>query len=118
VLKAMAKEADGRYATARELGDDLQRFLADRPVLAKRPTLVHRLRKWLARHKAMTAGAMILLLLTTVGFAAATLLIWQKEEETRRALNDSRVVNTWPKINASWLRSASGWPVDISMRQT
>jgi len=91
VLKAMAKEADGRYATAQELGDDLQRFLSDRPVLAKRPTLAHRLRKWLARHKAMTAGAMILLLLSTVGFAAATLLIWQKEEETRRALNDSRV---------------------------
>ncbi|HEV3083025.1 MAG TPA: protein kinase [Gemmataceae bacterium] len=90
VLKAMAKEADSRYATARELGEDLQRFLSDRPVLAKRPTLVHRLRKWLARHKAMTAGAMILLLLTTVGLAAATLLIWQKEEETRRALDDSR----------------------------
>ncbi|HMC89885.1 MAG TPA: serine/threonine-protein kinase, partial [Gemmataceae bacterium] len=90
VLKAMAKEAEARYASALELAEDLQRFLADRPVLAKRPTVLHRMRKWLARHKAMTAAAILILLLTTVGLAAATLLIWQKEEETRHALNDSR----------------------------
>src|SRR5690349_11067931 len=90
----MTKEADGRYATALELGEDLQRFLADRPVLAKRSTMLHRLRKWLARHKAMTAGGMILLLLTTVGLAATTLLVWKKEAETKQALDDSRSSQT------------------------
>ena len=38
VLKAMAKDPAGRYATAQELADDLRRFLEDRPIMARRPT--------------------------------------------------------------------------------
>ena len=38
VLKAMAKEPQQRYATAQEMADDLQRFLADEPIL--RPAAV------------------------------------------------------------------------------
>ena len=36
VLKAMAHEAADRYATAEALAEDLRRFLADRPILARR----------------------------------------------------------------------------------
>ncbi len=37
IIKAMAKDPSGRYATAQELADDLHRFLDDRPILARRP---------------------------------------------------------------------------------
>src|SRR5262249_57294824 len=37
VLKAMAKDPAGRYATAQELADDLRPFLEHRPILARRP---------------------------------------------------------------------------------
>ena len=47
VLKAMAKEPADRYATAQELADDLRRFLEDRPIRARRPTLAQRMQKWL-----------------------------------------------------------------------
>src|SRR5262249_13075820 len=46
VLKAMAKNLDERYATAQELADDLERFLKDEPIQARRPTLAQRARKW------------------------------------------------------------------------
>jgi serine/threonine protein kinase len=38
VLKAMAKEPSERYTTAKDLADDLRRFLEDKPVLRRRRT--------------------------------------------------------------------------------
>src|SRR5262245_8760253 len=57
VLKAIAKEPSERYTTARELADDLRRFLEDRPIQARRPSLGQRLRKWAWRHRAGVLGA-------------------------------------------------------------
>ncbi len=39
VLKAIAKSPGERYATAEAMADDLRRFLDDKPILARRPTL-------------------------------------------------------------------------------
>jgi serine/threonine protein kinase/Flp pilus assembly protein TadD len=63
VLKAVEKEPARRYATAQELADDLRRFLEDRPIQARRPTLVQRARKWSRRHKAVVWSAAICSLL-------------------------------------------------------
>jgi serine/threonine protein kinase/Flp pilus assembly protein TadD len=57
VLKALAKNPDERYPTAQALADDLRRFLEDRPIQARRPGPVKRLRKWCRRHKAVVGGA-------------------------------------------------------------
>jgi len=60
VGKAMAKEPERRYASARDLADDLRRFLDDRPVRARRPNLAERLARWSRRHRGATATAAIL----------------------------------------------------------
>jgi serine/threonine-protein kinase len=57
VLKALAKAPAERYVTAQELADDLARFLRDEPVLARRPTLVQRARKWARRHRPVVWSA-------------------------------------------------------------
>jgi serine/threonine protein kinase len=67
VLKAISKTPSERYATAREFADDLQRFLRDEPILARRPTLLQRARKWLRRHPSVPIAATILLILLTLG---------------------------------------------------
>src|SRR5207253_9593257 len=61
VLKAMEKNPAERYATAQELADDLERFVKDEPILARRPTLVQRARKWARRHKPLVRATAALL---------------------------------------------------------
>ena len=51
VLKAMEKNPADRYGTAQELADDLERFLEDEPIRARRPSLAQRWRKWARRHR-------------------------------------------------------------------
>jgi serine/threonine protein kinase/WD40 repeat protein len=73
VLKAMAKNPAGRYATAQEMADDLARFLEDKPIRAKRPSIAQRLAKFTRRHKAVitTAAVSAILLLIAVAVVAS-----------------------------------------------
>jgi WD40 repeat protein len=59
VLKAMEKNPADRYPTAQELADDLRRFLEDKPIRAKRPSLPLRARKWARRHRPVVASAIV-----------------------------------------------------------
>ena len=55
VLKAIARAPGRRYGSARELASDLERFLEDRPIRARRATPLERL--WRAcRRNPVVAG--------------------------------------------------------------
>jgi len=79
VLKAIAKNPTERYATARELGDDLERFLRDEPVRAKRPTLMQKARKWAVRHQPLVWSGVVLLLIVVVGLTISNFLLREKQ---------------------------------------
>lgn len=82
VLQAMSKSHDKRYATAAELAEDLERFLEGRPTLARRPTAVDRVSKWLHRHRFVAASAVVvLLLLSTISTVGAVLLAREKSQK-------------------------------------
>ena len=49
-LKCLQKEARKRYETAKELADDLNRYLAGEPIRARRTPPLERGVKWLKRH--------------------------------------------------------------------
>jgi tetratricopeptide (TPR) repeat protein len=90
VGKAMAKEPERRYATARELADDLGRFLDDRPILARRPGPIDRLRRWSRRHKRATAAALALLVFVSLASAGGMARLWEEQRRTRAALDTAR----------------------------
>ncbi len=64
LLKALAQDPDSRYASAGDLADDVDRYLAGEPLLAKAPTTFYFLRKRARRHRvplAVAGGVLVLL---------------------------------------------------------
>lgn len=85
VLKALKKLPAERYATVSALADDIERYLAYRPVLAQPDTLRYRLAKFVRRNRALVTGVGILM---TGILASASVSIWQARTaraEARRA---------------------------------
>jgi serine/threonine protein kinase len=90
VLSAMAKTREERYSSAQAMRDDLERFLAGKPTLAKRPTLADRAGKWARRHRslvAVTAAALILLFIVS---AVSVALLAAEQSRTKAALAEAK----------------------------
>ena len=72
VLKAIRKDPDDRYATMSEFKTDLQSYLDDQPILARRASVVRRARRWCRQNPlAAMLAATVLLLVTVAGFSLA-----------------------------------------------
>jgi WD40 repeat protein len=99
VLKALSKDPSGRFATAQELADDLRRFLEDRPIRAKRPTLGQRAAKWARRHTAVVYSALVLLALAVIGLSAGIVLIGREQARTAQTAEDLRRRDYVQRIN-------------------
>jgi WD40 repeat protein/serine/threonine protein kinase len=91
IRKAMSKHPTERYATAHELADDLRRFLDDKPIRAKKPTLLDWTRKWARRHQGVVATGIAGLILAVAILGGSTLvtLSWYRTAVTN--LYHSRV---------------------------
>jgi WD40 repeat protein/serine/threonine protein kinase len=106
VLKAMAKNPDERYATAQELADDLRRFLEEKPIRARRPTLRQRAVKWARRHKTVVRAALVVFLLAVAGLVISTALIWRANDDLNRANADLKGTLDRERQNAYYQRIA------------
>jgi serine/threonine protein kinase len=94
VLKAMAKIPDERYATSQELADDLQRYLDDKPIRAKRASRRQRVAKWARRHKpvVVTAGlsATVLVIMTFAALVAGYVYVSAEKDKKQAALEEKQ----------------------------
>ena len=74
ILKCLEKEPDRRYATAREVAEDLRRFLAGEPIQARPASLLYKVGKKVRKHKVLTAVAaaalMVMAILTALSIRA------------------------------------------------
>ena len=75
-LKCLEKERSRRYDSAKALADDLDRFLAGEPVVARRAGLIYRTHRRFMRHKALavTGTVAVVLVLLASGVALKTRL--------------------------------------------
>jgi serine/threonine protein kinase/Flp pilus assembly protein TadD len=88
VLKAMRKNAQERYFSAQDLAVDLQNFLDDKPINAKRPTLLAIVHRWSRRHRPLVWASVATLLLS--GLVVAASAGWTaRDRASRRAVVDT-----------------------------
>jgi len=67
VLRAIAKHPSDRYRTAKELSDDLQRFIDNRPVKARRPSKLRTAWQWCSRNPVLAGSLSLVAIATLVG---------------------------------------------------
>jgi serine/threonine protein kinase len=66
ILKALSKLPAERYRSAADFAADIQRYLDNQPILARRPSVIDRTRKWMRRHPSVVAASAILLVVVTM----------------------------------------------------
>jgi len=74
-LKCLEKEPARRYATARELGEELARFLKGDPILARPASVARKTTSWLRQHPGWLSGATALLVF---GLLCAVFYLFQE----------------------------------------
>ncbi|MCA8944079.1 MAG: protein kinase, partial [Planctomycetes bacterium] len=108
IEKACATEPRDRYATAGDLSADLQRFLEDRPIEARRVSTLESVWRWCRRNRALaSAAAIALLALVTAGVTG-----WIGWVTTRDALADARDANELADANLRLSLDAFGTMFD------
>ena len=115
ILKAIAKEPAARYRTAETMAEDLRRFLADRPVLARRSTSAEQFLRWCRRNPlvASLAGAVAALMV------AAVVILTVSNAHIRRvaAVKDSALVRARQAVDQMLTRVASEKLDDVPRAQ-
>jgi WD40 repeat protein len=84
-LKCLQKDPARRYPSARELADDLRRYLNGEPVRARPVGPAGRLVKWVRRRPAVAALSGLLLVVVAGAFAAVLAALHQANEQRQRA---------------------------------
>lgn len=62
-LKALEKDRERRYGTPSELAADIERYLENKPIVARPSSRVYRLSKYVQRHRVAVASAAMLVML-------------------------------------------------------
>ncbi len=84
--KALEKNKTRRYASAADLGADIQRYLNDEPITARPPSAVYQLRKFARRNRGLMAAVAAVFLVLVAGISASTWEAIRANQASKAAL--------------------------------
>ena len=85
-LKCLAKEPNRRYVSARDLAEDLRRWLAGKPIAARPVSRAERTWKWVQRNPLLATLAAALL----ISLIGGGLALWKSNLNVRAALSTTQ----------------------------
>ena len=85
VMKALEKDRTRRYETANGLALDVQRYLANEPVLARPPSKLYKLQKTVQRNRLLFAGLGVITSLLVVGLIVVSASLAGERRSRREA---------------------------------
>ena len=101
VMMALDKDRSRRYETATGLANDIQRHLANEPVIAGPPTVRYRLKKFVRRNRSLVATAAAVTLVVLVGFATSVAgFAWANVERKRAVAAEAQVLQALKTVEA------------------
>ena len=96
-LTCLAKDPARRYATAAEVGADIERFLENRPIRARPPSVVYQARKFVRRYRTGVIAVAAVIVALAAGLTAALIsnhrAIVQKQAAEAARVRSQEMVN-------------------------
>jgi len=83
-MKCLEKDRSRRYASAKNIAEDVRRHLDHQPVSARPPSVTYRFGKWTRRHRGLVASIVIVGVVLLAGVGTATKLAVDRERERRQ----------------------------------
>jgi tetratricopeptide (TPR) repeat protein len=83
--KTLEKDPADRYPVAQALADDLQRYLDDRPIVARPPRWRELAQRWTRRHALALSVALCVALFVVIVLGTSTVLVVRARDEARFA---------------------------------
>jgi serine/threonine protein kinase/tetratricopeptide (TPR) repeat protein len=111
VMRALEKDRSRRYETPNGFAMDVQRYLADEPVLACPPSASYRLRKFVRRNKAVIAAAGLVLFFLMLLGSGVGWTVRDRASRKERIVTEAK--SAWTDVGR--LRSEGKWSAALSV---
>jgi serine/threonine protein kinase/tetratricopeptide (TPR) repeat protein len=85
VMRCLEKDRTRRFNSVSDLSDDLQRYLSDQPILARPPSAIDRLRKFVRRNRLPVVAGSVAVVALMIGISIAILGLVQARQAAQRA---------------------------------
>jgi serine/threonine-protein kinase len=108
VRKAMALDPAGRYPSALDLAADVERWLADEPVVVYRDPFAVRAARWARRNRTLVVLAGAVLTCAVVGLSGGLVAVDRERQNTQAALDQEAEAKRYAQAQEAEARRQEG----------
>ena len=110
-LKAMSLQPRDRYPTPQALAEDIEHWLADEPVTARRDTFWARYWRWVRKHRTLSTSAAAVVLLSAAGLGIG--LQRERQSATRIAAERTEAERRLDQVMTSYEEYFTGFNQEV-----